>query len=410
MAPRTEHKGAIDMDDLSKHDQMQETLIDRARGVAEKIASRREQTEIDRRVPMENLEEIIAADLLGVIQSKRTGGHELSMRAHLEVVAAIAEGCPATGWVLGVLQAHTWVMAHMPAQAQDDVYKAGRNTMVGAVIGPRGKAKKQADGTFVLNGVWPFGSGSERSEWLLLGAEVLDENDEVIDIADMLVPTKEVQFKDDWHVIGLKGTGSCSIVVKDLQIPAHRHVSLVGMINRDTPGMREGTAGWIHYGEAVPVLALALCGSSIGLARSAIKHFKGYVPGRPVMYTEHIQADWSATQIALATACSNADAGAMLLYRCAEDIDTLARKREAMSMELRGRTRMDCAHGVRLALDATEKLFLMSGGTGLSMRAPMQQYWRDLHAINVHGLIALEPNAEIYGRVLLGKEPGTFII
>lgn len=398
------------MSNIAESDELHATLVNRAQALAEEFRSRMNEAERERRVPAKNIERICEEGLLRVLQSRRNGGHELSMRAHLDVVAAVAEGCPATGWVMGVMHAHSWIMSHFPAETQDEVYKKNPDTLIGAVIGPRGKARKQADGTYVLSGFWPFGSGSEHSEWLLLGAEVLDDKDEVVDVADFLLPANQVEIRDDWHVAGLQGTGSCSLVVKDVQIPAHRHLSLIGLINRDTPGMREGTAGWIHYGEAVPVLALALCGTSIGIARGAIKEFKRTVVGRTVAYTEHVQADWSATQIALATACSNADAGELLLFRCAEDIDSRARKNEAMSMELRGRARMDCAHGVRLAFEATEKLYLSSGGSGLSLKSPMQQFSRDVHAINMHGLVALEPNAEIYGRILLNKDPGTFII
>ena len=390
--------------------ELHQELIGRAETLAQDFRAIIKETEQARRIPMENMERLCDAGLLGVIQSKRNGGHELSMRAHLDVVAAVAEGCPATGWVLGVMQAHSWLMSHFPSKAQDEVYKKDPNTMISAVIGPRGKAVRQADGTYVLNGFWPFGSGCQNSDWLLLGAEVVDDADEVVDVADLLVPTSEVEIKDDWYVAGLQGTGSCSLVVKDLQVPAHRYLSLMSLINRDTPGMTDGTAGWIHYGEAVPVLALALCGGAIGLARAAVKDFRKNVVGRSVAYTEHMQAEWSATHILLATACAHADAGELLLFRCAEDIDSLARTREAMSMELRGRTRMDCAQGARFALDSADKLFSASGGAGLSLKCPMQQIARDLHAISMHGLITLEVNAEIYGRILLGLDAGTFLI
>lgn len=385
-------------------------LASRARSVAEILKSRAAKTEEMRRVPEENLALICEEGLLGVIQSRRSGGHELSMRAHLDVTSAIAEGCSATAWVLGVMQAHSWMMAHFPHQAQDDVYANEPNVMISAVLGPRGKAVRKADGTYVLNGFWPFGSGCQLSKWLLLGAEIFDEQGEFLDLADLLVPTADVETKDDWYVAGLQGTGSNSLVVEDLQVPGHRYLSLLGLINRETPGMQEGYDGWLHKGEAVPVLALALCGGAMGLARTAIKEFRRSVHGKQVAYTEHVQAEWSATHITLANAASWADAGELLLYRAADDIDRLAQDGEAMPMEMRGRMRMDCSQGVKFALDAADKLFLASGGSGLALRSPMQQASRDLHAINMHGLLLHEASAEVYGRVLLGLEPNTIII
>lgn len=92
-------------------------LTERARAVAEEFKPRVAATEEARRVPEENLERIREEGLLGVIQSKRCGGQELSMRAHLDVIAAVADGCSATAWVLGVMQAHSWIMAHFPHAA-----------------------------------------------------------------------------------------------------------------------------------------------------------------------------------------------------------------------------------------------------------------------------------------------------
>ena len=201
-------------------------LVDRAQSVAEELKPRVSATEQGRRIPSENFERICDEGLLTVIQSRRCGGHELSMRAHLDVVGAIAQGCSSTAWVLGVMHAHSWLMAHYPHQAQDEVYGTSPNTLISAVLAPRGKAVQRSDGTFLLNGFWPFGSGCQLSKWLILGAETFDEAGEFVDLIDFLIPTGDVEIRDDWYVAGLQGTGSCSLVVKDLEIPAHRSLSL----------------------------------------------------------------------------------------------------------------------------------------------------------------------------------------
>ena len=37
-------------------------------------------------------------------------------------------------------------------------------------------------------------------------------------------------------------------------------------------------------------------------------------------------------------------------------------------------------------------------------------FWRDLHAVNMHGLLNLETNLEMYGRIVLGLKPNTPLI
>ena len=207
---------------------------------------------------------------------------------------------------------------------------------------------------------------------MLLGAEVFDEKGEFLDLADLLIPTTDAEIQDDWYVAGFQGTGSNSLVVKDLSIPAHRYLSLMGLLNHDTPGMKNGYDGWLHKAEAVPVLAIALCGGAIGLGRAAVKQFKKNIEGKTVAYTEHVQTEWSSTHITLGKAASLIDAGELLLYRAADDTDRLAKKGEQMSMEMRGRIRMDCAHGVRLILEGADELFITGGAAGLSLHNPMQ--------------------------------------
>ena len=274
-------------------------LRQRAEAAGEDFRARAGQADRDRRVPAENMARIRESGLLRVIQARNCGGHELSMRAHLDVISAIAEGCSSTAWVLGVMHAHSWMMAHFPGEAREEVYGADPDTMVSAVIAPRGKATLNGDGSCEISGFWPFGSGCEHASWLLLGAEIFDESGAAVDLADFLVPTSDVAIQDDWFVAGLSGTGSCSIKVDGLNVPAHRRLSIPALIEGDTPGMAEGYDGWLHKADAVPVLALCICGAALGLARAALAEFRRTVQDKPVAYTPHIHSEWSATHIKL---------------------------------------------------------------------------------------------------------------
>jgi hypothetical protein len=72
--------------------------------------------------------------------------------------------------------------------------------------------------------------------------------------------------------------------------------------------------------------------------------------------------------------------------------------------------RVDCAVGVRRCLEAVEILYSASGGTGVRSSSPLGRALADLKAINSHGLMQLEMNQEMYGRLLMGLEPNTPLI
>ena len=72
--------------------------------------------------------------------------------------------------------------------------------------------------------------------------------------------------------------------------------------------------------------------------------------------------------------------------------------------------RADCAWAVRQCLEAVETLYLASGGSGIADGSPLGRAWRDLHAVNMHGLLNLQTNMELYGRIVLGLKPNTPLI
>ena len=368
------------------------------------------QIEKDRKVSAANIQLLNDSGLLGVMRSKKWGGSELSMTAHVDAVSTVAEGCGGTAWVLGVYHAHDYIIGHMDPRAQQEIYTTGKVAAVAAVIGPRGKAVKQKDGSYILNGFWPFASGNAASDWLLLGAEVFDTEGNIVDAGDLAVPADQLESIDDWHVAGLSGSGSNSVKAVDVKVPAHRFVSLPALLENQTPTFVDPTAPAIYKCQAGPALGMFIATSALGQARRAVEEFLRVVPGKKVMYTNHISHEWTALQIALGEAQGMIHAAELVFYKAAADVDDYARRGEKMPMALRGRIRHDITMVPKLCRDAVHKLLTIGGAAGLSTKSPIQLNWRNLQATTMHGFLLGDAGAEIFGRVLLGVDPGTGII
>jgi 3-hydroxy-9,10-secoandrosta-1,3,5(10)-triene-9,17-dione monooxygenase len=384
-------------------------LIERATALIPELSQRAAEAEALRRLPDANVAALKRAGLLKVLQARRYGGHQASLHAHIDTVATIARGCGSTAWCMGVVHAHSWLMASFPQEAQDETYGADPDTFISAVIAPRGEAKPAAGG-YVLNGFWPFASGCQHAKYLLLGARILDAAGTVVDEADLLVPAKDISIKDDWNVAGLRGTGSCSVAAKDVFVPLHRLLSLPGLVEGKAPGALLHDGG-LYKSAAVPVLQLALAPSAIGIAEAALEAFQERLPGRIIAYTlGEKQIESATTHRQVADAATKIRVARLLLHRAVDDIEAAANAGAIMAPRERARIRMDCAHAVRQCLEAVDTLFLAGGGSGLAESNPIQRAWRDLHAINMHGALALEVNQEMFGRMLLGLPPNTTLI
>lgn len=385
-------------------------LRQRAADLAPTLRARAAEAETLRRLPDESIQDLRKAGLFKLMLPKRVGGHQASLHQFIDVVSEVARGCGSTGWVVGVVNAHNWLLGLFPTQAQDDVFTVQPDAIISAVIGPRGKAT-QVPGGYRVNGFWPFCSGSPAASWVMLGAEVLDANGQPCDAGDFLIPVADIDVKNDWDVTGLRASGSNSVVAKDVFVPAHRYLSIGQAIGGVNPGAAHHGSSKLYTSAIVPVLALGIVPAALGIAQGALESFKQRLPGKVVSYTlGEIQQEMPATHMQVGMAASKIDAARLIMHDVAEKIGAAADSGVAMALEERARCRMQCAFSVRLCLEATEILFLASGGSGLAVGSPIQRASRDVHAINMHGLLCLETNTEMFGRVLLGLPQNTPLI
>ena len=126
-------------------------LVARAAALIPQLRERVAEAEQTRKLPALNVEAVRNAGLFRVLQAARYGGHQQSLRTHIDTIALVAEGCSSTAWCMGVIHAHSWLMAHFPQAAQEETYGADPDAIISAVISPRGQAKPAKSG-YMLNG------------------------------------------------------------------------------------------------------------------------------------------------------------------------------------------------------------------------------------------------------------------
>src|SRR3546814_19825689 len=71
------------------------------------------------------------------------------------------------------------------------------------------------DGGYLVSGAWQWSSGSEHATWAFLGGPVIKDGRPVA-FGSFLIPRTEYTIDDVWHVVGMKGTGSNTVVVQEL--------------------------------------------------------------------------------------------------------------------------------------------------------------------------------------------------
>lgn len=380
-------------------------LLTRARAIAELARERAQQTEADRRVSDDMIARMWQAELFRVMQPSAYGGFEYGFDVFAQIVAAIAAGCGSTGWVYALLASHQWLIACFSKAAQDEVWH-DRSALAAGTYAPVARALA-ADGGYLISGVGSFCSGCDNAQWQLLGG-MIPQPDGTAKPGFFLLRTSDCSIDDNWHTMGLSGTGSKNIVARDAFVPAHRVLAFAELADATAPGMR-ANPNPLYRQSFLAVLPITIVAPVLGMAQGALADFLAMASVRTtrgaVAGGNRRMAELTTVQLRLAEASASIDAARLLMFRDLAEAFEIAARGDAIGIDLRLRNRRDQAFCVRLLVGAIDALFLAAGGQGLFLDQSLQRAWRDAHAAASHISLNWDSTGSMYGQHMLGLEP-----
>lgn len=365
-------------------------LLAAARALVPTLRERAARTTAERCVPAETIADFQAAGLFRVLQPKRFGGMQLDFSVFADLVRELAHGCGSSAWVYAVMGELGWVMALFPDEGQAEVW-SDPSAIGCAAVDPAGRAERVSGG-FRLSGRWPFVSGSDHAQWVMVTAPADDA------IRQFLVRRSELATIDDWRVLGLVGTGSRTLVADGVFVPASRSIT-----QRD---MLEGTAPGSAFHADYPtcraprryLTAFSLSPVPLGLAERALaltlEAVKRRLAGGPA------PADLDVLQLRIGESAAEISSARMIVDRCLADaLDRLSAGAPITDQDVQ-RHRMLGAFTVRLARSAVDRLCGASGSGWLFDQHPLQAIYRDVIAAATHRAMNFDINAKGYVRSL----------
>ena len=375
-----------------------EILIERARSLIPVLRERAKQASADRRIPQETIDDIRRLELTRCLQPSMFGGFASDYRVFSKMLRTLAQGCGSTAWVCAVHGEHNWVIGNFSEQAQRDVWGSNPHAVASASFPPTGTAEKIAGG-FKLNGRWGFASGIDYAQWILLNAAVRDggKSEERMH----LVPIEKVEIIDDWHVMGLSGTGSKSVLLRDVVVADTHSVSLHDLKAGTTPGAKVHPGNPMFRTPRSLVSSFSLSSVNVGLAERAVEDFTAISCERRSRGQR--VADFEAVQIVVAEAAAKADSAAMLIEQTIDRNTRLVEAGAEIGVEQVAWTRRNSTYATKLSLEAVSSLFHVAGGSALFAGHPLHDVFRDTMAGCAHLSLAWHRAAPLYGQVRLGQ-------
>lgn len=338
--------------------------------------------------------------LIHMMTPRDLGGSELPWSDALSVAESVSRIDGSTGWCLMVSGVqHGSCGSLITDVGCKDVFAAGTDTNIAGQGIPRGFARP-VDGGYMIKGDWSYGSGIYHSNWVHSGCILMDDGQPVIDdqggpiVLITYVPRSAIELKDNWDVIGLRGTGSFDYSIIEERFVSDDHTYIY---SKNVP-----ERGGFHYSLGiVGFTAWGHTSFALGVGRHALDELADIAKGKAGPFG--ILADSPSFQEKYAEAEAQYRAARALVYSAWNDLDESLLKEIPPTNEQLALIKLAFRYSHDVMSSVTT--FAYKGGGGIALRtSPLQRCYRDLHA-GVQHILLSDQIVQDCGKILMGHVP-----
>ena len=333
---------------------------------------------------------------------KRYGGYEGGASMLLDVARTVGYYDPAAAWCVVISNGSVMLANRYSDDVLDTVFAKGPIRAASIFAQPQGTAIADGEG-WRVSGKWPFASNSAHSEWalgiLFIKADATSEPR----VGFGLMHRSEYEVQDTWFTIGMRGSGSNTLVAQDLWLAKNRIITFEDLMGSGPERDPEATFGR----RLTPHLTMSttIQAPSLGASYAALDYVTEVAPKRSITYTRYgKQTDSGAFVQNLGAASVKIDGARLLLERAAAHIDAVASGITPMSLSERARHRAGIGHAGHELVDAANDLCWLHGTAAFAETSLLGRMWRDVNTGTRHASITAPMGYELHGNGLTGTE------
>jgi 3-hydroxy-9,10-secoandrosta-1,3,5(10)-triene-9,17-dione monooxygenase len=387
-------------------------LVARARRLVPYLRDQAAEIESQRQLPFEVDRRLREAGFYRMLQPRRCGGYECDLDSFTEAMLEIFRGDGATGWVAVFVAAHILWIGALDEEAQREIFGRDGDVRTCVTAGPTGTAVP-TEGGYVISGRWDWCSGMSVCNWFIAVAVVAREPASAQpETIIFTVPTDSMRIEDNWHVLGLLGTGSVAAHAPEILVPQRYTAPFPALMFEFTApgyGVHENP---FYRAPLVPILWLEAAIAMVGMLRGMIDVFVRDVAAKPSHFPPFAPLrDDKKVQGALGRAIADHDvaraAVRQLVVNQNSRIARTARGQRVEWPDVQADHAMVCRIS-RLCVEAAEALFQIAGSSiPIRWDSAFGRFYRDLKTASAHRALGFERAAENAGMAAFGLEPAT---
>ena len=379
--------------------------IARARALAPKLDMAASKIEAAREMPSDVLAEMHEARLFRALLPCSLGGDELDLRSFVTFMEEVARGDASAGWVVGQGAGCAMAAAFL-SEAAAERWFGPPDAALAWGAGIQGKAVR-VEGGYRVSGKWMFASGSRHATILGGHSYVVDSAGAPILRADgsrldrtALVRRDQAEIDDNWHVLGLCGTGSDSFSLNDVFVPEE------DTIDRENPAeLRE--PGPLYLFPATVVYGLGFSALQVGVAAAmldALKELAMTKTPRGVGVSLKENPVFHSTLARLEARLRSARS--YLRTTAGETFERVAGS-GAITLKDRADCKLASVHVIHECVDVTAEAYRAAGSTAIFKGGPFERRLRDAFSASQQTQ-ARAQNFVTLGGMMMGLEPESY--
>ena len=381
-----------------------EALVAKAVALGPLIREHAAEAELERRLSQPVLDALAKSRLLHMVLPKALGGLETDPLTCMRVVEELSAFDSIAGWMIMVANGAAWASARFPANTVQTLFRDLDDCIQAAAFQPPVEAREVAGG-FQLSGRRPFASGAHAARWVLLTGIIMEDGRPRMvggmpQVIGAVIARENIEIIDTWQGLGLRGSDSCDVSVRDVFVPAAFTFPLAPVFEPNeyyrAPLYRLPMIGAIAFAHIAPV--------ATAVARNAVDAVRTLSAKRVPMGSQVPMRNRGAVQEKLGRAEAMLRAARALMYEAMADAWARTLAGEQLTLQQRADLLLAGTHTVQTSVEVTDLMFGAGGSSAVFASNPLERLFRDAHVLGQHGFVS-QARYETCAQVMLGLEP-----
>ncbi len=304
------------------------------------------------------------------------GGEEVDPVTCALITERIARVDTAAAWFVMVANAPRLMAASWPQQLVERLWLDNPHTLIAASGHTMLSGRIDGDNV-VLSGKVGFSSGCHHADFIGAPAQMVEPTG----LRCMaLVPAELVNIEDDWQVMGMRGTGSNSVVLDEVVIPCSLTAPIAAQLHVANPyysGALYRCPGRVLFATYVPI--------SLAVAGRALDELDKLARVKTPAAASGLLRERQIAQLKFGRALATFRAARTYFFETLNTVWQRAVRGEVATDTQRAELYLAGTHGVQASAEAVRLVADAAGTSGIYESGELARLVRDMEVLRHHG-------------------------